>query len=71
MLVAPASSADVNPPTIKQPNRRANKTEEGLMSRDGLLRRNERMKRVFVIKGMTKRFARASRTKALRIVEPL
>jgi hypothetical protein len=40
------------------------------MSRAGLFSRRESVKRVFVTKGMVKKFARASATKALRTVEP-
>lgn len=40
------------------------------MSRDGLFRRSESVNRVFVIKGIVKRFAMASMRNALRIVEP-
>jgi len=70
VLVAPASKADVRPPTTRPPNRRAKRTEVGLMSRDGLFRRRDSVQRVFVIRGMVKRFANASKRKALRIVEP-
>lgn len=42
----------------------------GFMSREGLLRRRDSVQRVFVIRGIVKRFAKASRRKALRIVEP-
>ena len=38
---------------------------------EGCRRRRERMGWVWVIKGMVKRFAVASRRKALRIVEPV
>ena len=52
------------------PNKRAKRIDEGLMC-DGCSSRKERTKRVLVIRGMVKRFARASRRKALRIVEPV
>jgi hypothetical protein len=70
VFVAPASSAEVKPPTIIPPKSRAKSTDDGLMC-EGWRSRKERTKRVFVISGMVKRFARASRTKALRIVEPV
>jgi hypothetical protein len=61
VLVAPAS----NPP-----KRRAKRIEVGLISREGLFRRRDSVQLVFVISGMVKRFAKASKRKALRTVEP-
>lgn len=69
VLVAPASNAEVRPPTMMPPKRRANRTDVGLMS-EGWRRRKDRTKRVLVISGIVKRFAIASRKKAFRIVEP-
>ena len=69
VLVAPASSAEVRPPTMMPPNKRANRTEVGLMS-EGCRTRKDNTNRVLVMSGMVKRFAIASRKKALRTVEP-
>lgn len=70
VLVAPASKADVRPPTTNPPKRRAKRIEVGLISREGLFRRRDSVQLVFVISGMVKRFAKASKRKALRTVEP-
>jgi hypothetical protein len=70
VLVAPMRSADVKPPTMMPPKRRAKRIEDGLMC-EGCRRRNESTKRVLVIRGMVKRFAMASMTKALRMMEPV
>jgi hypothetical protein len=69
VFVAPASSALVSPPTMMPPKRRAKRTEDGLMCA-GCRRRKDSTQCVFVTRGMVKRFAQASATKALRITEP-
>jgi hypothetical protein len=69
VFVAPASSALVSPPTMMPPKRRAKRTEDALMC-DGCRSRKDRTQCVFVTRGMVKRFAQASATKALRMTEP-
>lgn len=69
VLVAPASRAEVKPPTTMPPKSRANSIEAGLMS-EGCSSRRDNTKRVFVMSGIVKRFAMASRRNVLRMVDP-
>lgn len=52
------------------PKRRAKRMVEGVVLEEGWSRRRERTQRVCVMRGRVKRFARASRRKALRMREP-
>lgn len=69
VFVAPARRAEVKPPTMMPPKRRAKRTDAGLIS-EGCKRRKAKMNFVFVMRGIVKRLATASRRKALRMVEP-